>query len=130
MADPLEALLVSSAELNRNLLATILARWVRIDRDSGDIIPLQGWNDLRPRQRILIFLLATKAAVALDLRATEALSPTELATASGMPPGTVKRELREMLGGRLVAQDTDGRYSVPAFALEQVKTIVGGAESG
>lgn len=130
MSDPLEALLVSGAEVNRQLLAAILSHWVRIDRDTGEVIPSEGFERLRPRQRILVFLIASKAVAALNLRPSEGLSPTEVTTQSGMPSGTVKRELREMLAARLIAQDAEGRYFVPAFALERVKTVVGGGKGG
>lgn len=130
MTDPLESLLVSNEEVNRELLAITLADRVRIDRDTGEIIPLPGWNTLRPRQRILAFLLAGRAAVALDVMSVASFLPRQVISGTGVPAGTVKRELREMIADRLVSQESSRAYYIPGFALERAAAIVRGDVDG
>ena len=65
MNDELEALVVSKKELDRKLLADILSPYVRLDRDDCDIDTLEAWLGLGTDLKILVYLLARKAMVAL-----------------------------------------------------------------
>ena len=125
MADPLEKLLVRAEDLNRDLLGRVLEGRVRIDADTGRIVPGQGWAKLSPRRRILLYLLARKAATALGILAEgETAGPKVVETDTGVKAGTVRRSLRELLDEGLLAQDAKRGYYVPPYALEQVSALI------
>lgn len=125
MTDPLEKLVVRPEELNRDLLAGVLEKRLRIDAESGAIVPGQGWARLSPRRRILLYLLGRKAATALGiLREGEPALPKAVENGTGVKAGTVRRSLRELLDEGLLAQDAKRGYYVPPYALEQVSALV------
>jgi hypothetical protein len=125
MSDPLERLVVRPEELNRDLLARVLEKRLRIDAESGGIVPGQGWAKLSPRRRILLYFLGRKAATALGiLREGEPALPKVVEGGTGVKAGTVRRSLRELLDEGLLAQDAKRGYYVPPYALEQVTALV------
>lgn len=124
MDDPLQRLLVSAKEVNRELLASLLHRWVAIDQETGAIMPTAEWDQLDARRKALIYLLARKAALALAIDiGGEAAGARTVELATGMKGGTVRRVLRELFNERLVAQDSDAGYVVPSYALEKVRAM-------
>ena len=125
MTDELEALVVSGKDVDRKLVADILAPYVRLDKDVLNIRPLEAWNELKAQPKILIYLLSRKAMLALDFSLiAEGGTPSEVANDTGLKQGTVNPALRGLLGDRLVAQDKDGRYFIPNHAIERVKALI------
>jgi len=130
MTDPLDRLLVTSDQVSREMLAEVLENRIAIDPGTGAVIPLQGWHMLTARQRILLFLLGTKAALLKGILGAEGAGPTAIAAATGVPKGTVGRILRELAAERLLAQMAGGAYYVPVYAAQQVKDVVLGEGNG
>lgn len=120
----LEQLLVSSKEINRGLVADLLEPFVRIDPDACEIVPTASWGRLSNESKSLIYLLARKAMVALDLPVgTEGATPQEIEKATGVLGNSLRPVLKRLLGQRLVSK-ADGRYYVPNYGLETARTYL------
>lgn len=127
MSEELEALIVSGKELDQKLVAGLLRPYLRLDKDECSIRPIEGWNGLRASMKILIYLLARKAMVALKFEIQEeSTSVTEVVRDTGVKEGTVKPALRKMLSDRLIAQSKDKKYFVPNYSIEKVKMLLDG----
>lgn len=126
MNEELESLLVSGSEVDKKLVHDILSPFLRIDKETCDIRPMSSWSDLRAKTRILLYLIARKAMVALGLPlAEEKASATEIMQKTGMRKGTVNPALRSLLeDDRLLEQSEDRKYYVPNHAIERVKAII------
>ena len=85
--DPLLALVIDAAEVDRQRIAEALTGVLSIDK-GGRVIPSLPFNSLNSSQKILAFLLGRKVASLLKLSDGEAVSPQEIAQDSGMPRGT------------------------------------------
>ena len=117
----LEELLVSSKDINRGLVADLLEPFTRIDADACEIVPTSSWPRLSNESKSLIYLLARKAMVALDLPVgTEGATPQEIERATGVLGNSLRPVLKRLLDQRLVHK-ADGRYYVPNHALENAK---------
>jgi len=123
MENPLEKLLVSHVELDRELVATILADLVRIDKDTGEIRFTMDGAKLSNKLRILTYLLARKAAKALNLVPEEPISSSELTSQLGISGGSLRGQLSLLNGERLIDK-REGKYFVPNYSVEQVKTLI------
>jgi hypothetical protein len=130
--DPLGTLLVDVAALDRQAIAEALQDYVGIDRATHGVVTRPGFIELSSRQKILAILLGRKAAALLGTTTKEGISPSDVATSSGIPHGTAKRVLRELIEDRLVSQDTGSLYHLahhqvePAIAeLSRIKVPAG-----
>lgn len=121
----LEDLIVSGRELDKKLVAEILAPYVQLDKDKCTIRPTEGWTGLSNHQKVLIYLLAKKAMVALgfDL-STEGATASEVIADTGVKSGTAHPALRKLLGNRLIDQSQDKRYFIPSYAIAQIKSLL------
>lgn len=125
MNDELEELVVSGKDLDRRLVASMLSPYLRLDRDECAIRPLASWSNLQANSKILLYLLARKAMVALDFPLDiEGATTTEVINNTGIKEGTVKPALRRLLGDNIIAQSKDRRYFVPNYAIERIKSIL------
>lgn len=125
MNDELESLVVNGKDMDRRLVAEILAPYVRLDKDGCNIRPLESWNNLEARAKILLYLLSRKAMLALNFGLPiEGATAGEVVADTGMKKGTVNPRLRWLLSDRLIDQAKDGRYFVPNHAIERVKTML------
>jgi hypothetical protein len=121
----LEDLIVSGAELDKKLVAEILAPYVQLDKGECTIRPTERWMELSNDQKILVYLLARKAMVALgfDL-ATEGATASEVVAETGVKRGTAHPALRKLLGNRIVSQSRDKRYFISTYAIAQIKSML------
>lgn len=126
MNDELENLLISGKETDKKLIAEVLSPYLRIDKDTCDIRPSSAWGELRAYMKILLYLLARKAMIALGLDLPEeSASATEIMLNTGLKKGTVNPALRTLYEDRIVEQSKERRYYIPNHAIERVKAIVG-----
>jgi hypothetical protein len=119
----LEDLLVSGQDIDQELVAGILARILRIDKDSCTIRPQEGWRKISNEARILSYLLARKAMRALGMAVErEGAPPSEIIGATGIPQGSVYPSLKGLYERRPQMVDKDGssRYFVPGWAVDVV----------
>ena len=122
----LRDLLVDRAELDQQLLAEVLAPFVGIDGQRAEVVPGEGWTRLAPDAKILVFLLARKAMVALpevDV-SVEGAAPKEIERDAGIKGGTLRPKLVRLRKEGLLAQDDDGRYFVPTHAVHRAKSLI------
>lgn len=123
--EELEKLLVSGKELDKKLVAEILEPYLRIDKETCDIRPLNTWNNLLAYVRILLYLIARKAMIALELPLPEEkASATEIMQKTGLRKGTVNPALRKLFQDRVIEQSEDKKYYIPNYALERVKSMI------
>lgn len=121
MDDALEALVVSERKLDRNLVAEILAPYVRLDKDTNNISPLEAWLGLGTDLRILVYLIARKAMVILQFGLeSERANASEVARDTNLKLGAVTPILRKMYAEGIVDRAKDHRYFVPNDAIERV----------
>lgn len=121
----LEDLVVDVREVDRELVATLLAPYLRIDRASCAIVPQPGWLAVPNEARVLLYLVARKAMRALDLDLPqEAASPLEIERATGIPGGSVRPALKRLLKARLVERDLGVGYIVPNYAMLRARAYV------
>lgn len=125
MTNELEALVVSGKEMDRKLVADMLEPYLRLDKDTCSIRPLESWYALKAYLKILLYLVARKAMMALDFNLPlEAASAGDVANNTGLKTGTVNPALRGLLDDRVVNQDDEGRYFVPNHAIEKIKSML------
>lgn len=122
----LEDLVVSGEELDQKLVAEILEPYLRLDKDKCGIRPTEGWLRLSEEQKILVYLLARKAMVALNFGLTaEGATASEVVQETGVKKGTAHPALRKLLlVDRFLEQSQDGRYSVTNYAIPQIKSML------
>ena len=121
MDDALEALVVGEKKLDRKMLADILSPYVRLDRDTSNISPLEAWLGLGTDLRVLVYLLARKAMILLrfDLEAERATA-SEIARNTNLKQDAVNPLLRKMYAEGILDRSKGRRYFVPDDAIERV----------
>lgn len=125
MNEELEALVVSETELDQELVAGILSPYVRLDKDACDIRPLEAWLGLGTDLRILVYLLARKAMVALGFGSeAEGATASEIALDMNLEQDTVNSVLRKMRSEGALDRAKDRRYFVPNHAVERIKGMI------
>ena len=131
MAD-LEDLLVDAAQLDRALLSELLGAYVGIDAAAAGVVPKEGWARLNSDLKILVYLLARKAMVALDAvdLEVEGALPKVIEEHTGVKGGTLRPKLVRMKGEGLLSQDEGKGYFVPTHAVLRVKEQIETARSG
>jgi len=120
MDDALEALVVSEKKLDRNLVADILSPYVKLDRDTSNISPLEAWLGLGTDTKILVYLLARKAMMLLRFGLEEGATASEVARDTNLKLGAVNPLLRKMYAEGILDRSKDRRYFVPNDAIERV----------
>lgn len=121
----LDELVVSGAELDKELLSTLLFPFVRLDKDDSSVRPTSRWKNLNQQQQILLYLLARKAMSALpdfNLDEEEA-APSLIGEATGAGK-SARGQLSALLKKKLVNRTQSGKYYVPNYALEAVKEVI------
>ena len=121
----LEDLLVDEEQLNEELLANTVGKYVNIGKDSGDLIPTEAYNDLNSKEKVVVALLAQKARFELDMVEEEWLAPAVLSELSGVKKGTIYPAVRD-LADEGVVRDEDGEYMIPSVKIEQAKEYLTG----
>jgi hypothetical protein len=121
----LEELVVDAREIDRELVATFLKPYLRIDGPTCGILPQEGWAEIPNEARVLLYLVARKAMVALNLPVPqEGASPQEIERATGIPGGSVRPALKRLLKGKLVERDLAHGYIVPNYAMLRARSYV------
>ena len=121
----LEELVVDAREVDRELVASFLKPYLRIDREACAILPQPAWTEVPNEARVLLYLVARKAMRALDLPiADEAATPLEIERATGIPGGSVRPALKRLLKARLVERQLDVGYIVPNYATLRARLYV------
>lgn len=122
--DPLSRLVVDQDEVNRELLAELLADKVTIDPHGGTFaFKHRVRKELRKANVILIALLARKALVLLGAEVDETVKPRELEAHTGIRGGTLRPILKKLTDEGVVLRES-GEYKVPNHSLEAVTDLL------
>jgi hypothetical protein len=121
--DPLRELLVNEEELTRTDLAAALRPYVRMT-ENGQLMPTAEFDRLSALARAACVLLAFRAQHALGIRETSTASPSDVEAASGMPGGTVRPKLSQLVNDRLAIRSRDG-YEIPLHAMRRTAELIG-----
>ncbi len=127
MSDPLSPLLVDIADLDRNLLAGVLLPYLQIDRTTVGIVPVEpAWRETTNETKVLLYLLARRAMLALGFTPYAEVTPVEIERATGMPGNSVRPALKRLLHAGHTERTANGLYTIPAHRLRRVMGFVGG----
>jgi hypothetical protein len=124
MNNEFESILVSGAEIDKKLVAEILEPYLRIDKDTHAIRPLSTWDNLTAHIKILLFLVARKAMLALNFITEESASATEIMQETGMIKNTVNPALKGLRDKKIVSQTKERKYYIPNTSIEKVKGLI------
>ena len=119
MSATLDDLLEDRDEVDLSVAAGVLQRVLRIDRSSGEVRTLKEFDGLSGNGKVCALALGYRAAVALGKREGNGFKAGELETWSGMPRGTVAREIATLAGERLLVKKGRGIYDLPAHAVQK-----------
>ncbi len=123
MTDPLDELFVDEEQtMSSELLVSVLKTFVQLTAGGG-IHFLPPFYKLGTTVKILVALLAKKALARKVETVTESTNPKELQGLTGLSVGSVNPTLRNLANRRLVIA-IQGAYTVPAFAMTQIKEIL------
>ena len=119
--DDLEALVIGEKQLDRKLVADILAPYVRLDRNTRNISPMEAWLGLGTDLKILVYLIARKAMMLLRFGLeAERATANEIADDTNLKLDAVNRLLRNMYAEGLLERSKGRRYFVPDDVLDRV----------
>lgn len=123
MIDPLEQLIKSGTEVDRELLSTVLIDLVWLDKDSHEVRFTREGTRLSKKLQILTYLMGRKAARALGFVSEEPISSKELTSKLGMSGGSLRGQLSIFSKERLI-DSKNGKYWIPNYATESVKALL------
>ncbi len=118
--NPLKELLISQTEFNRGELLEVLRNFIRVDIETGQIIPISDYAYLTTWQQIVVMLLGTKALKALGKRDGETMSPKELSEMSGINYNSVRSYLSQLCAKKMVAK-ASSEYYIPNYNIEKIR---------
>ena len=121
--NPLGILLADEKEIDAQLLARLLRRFIMIGKESGKIIPRSDFASLPEKDKILVFLVARKAAVAIGVAAEEGATSIDISQGTGVNYNSVRGYLSQFLKENLV-QVGNSKYFVPSHAIPQIEERV------
>jgi len=116
---PLQGLVVDGDAIRDEILAGLLRDRVQLAAPNG-IVFRSTAVPLSVRSRVLIGILGGAALHRLGHRRFVSVSPKELEDLIGVPGGTVRPALRELVSRRLVRAE-NGRYQIPSYAIDDVR---------
>jgi len=117
-SDPLERIIVDKDDINHDRLADALENVLSVDRETGDIVTREGYQDLDNNAKFVARLLARRAALEKDIIETSELGESASGFADRMGPteSTIKNY------GSLDFVDNDeshGGYYIKGYAIGQ-----------
>lgn len=105
-------------------LEATLTPYLRFDWTSLAIVPRARWAEATAEQKVLLYLLARRAMVALELVPSDYASSIHIERQIGMPGGTVRPALMKLTRQRLVVK-VPGGYRIPEYAVSEIAARFG-----
>jgi hypothetical protein len=124
--DPLDDLVVKTEEVegeNRKILAKILIPHIQIDPEKGTIYFIKQPSNLNTKEQVLIVILAKLAMAQKNQDITPITTPKEIEEISGLPGGTVRPKLSDLLKGKIIEKSSVGYY-IEARNLYKARAIL------
>ncbi len=123
--EKLDSLFVSGKELDEELLVNILSPFLKIDQDSGSMVPNERWLKINNEMKIILYLVSRKARMVHKLKIdNEGANPLEIEKDTGIKGGSLRPKLKTLLEQKIVDKADNSRYYVPNYSLIRVKSII------
>ena len=121
--DALDELIVNEDQKpDSDLLAGILKNYVRFSQN-GEILFAENFTDLQQWKKVLVYLLARKAAVIKKLvQLKECAAPLEISNKIFIPAGNISKFLNREL--KSIVKEQKKCYFVPNYNLLKCKEIL------
>lgn len=113
--DPLDAIFDTPEKLEgelREKLANMLIPFAKIDNTNGTFHSQKDWTKLNAKQKILIFLLARLALATINPKFQNGVAPKDIERETGLPGGTIRPKIMELVEERLVHKTKESLYLV------------------
>ncbi len=111
--------ILDDEEFDRKLLAKAIEPYIRIGKESKDILFLDKFDNLTNKDKVLVYLLAQK--VLDDLENQDSLVfPQSISSGLGVNDNTVRSVLRRLRQSDLVKKRDGGNYEIPNYRIEEV----------
>lgn len=117
----MEKLLIEE-DLDKKQLYEILEKFVRINKSNGEIVFTSEFSKQSTKNQILLFLLARKASMELELLENEFANPKLLSEKTGLNPNSVRSYLSQLENSKLIAKNKSN-YFVPNYNLAKIKEM-------
>ncbi len=125
-SDPLDELVTKAKVVegeHRLLLAELLKPHVRIDPDTGKIYFTNHPPKLNTKQHVLVYLLAKLALAQKNSEYTSVATTRDVEENTGLPGGTVRPKLSELLKDKIISK-TEAGYLIEAANLFRAKALL------
>lgn len=111
--------LLDDEDFDRELLVNTIEPYVKIGRNSKDVIFRDRFEELTNKEKIIIYLLAKKGLE--DLTGSDHLEfPQTIASSTNVNSNTVRTILNRLKKDDLVKKRSGGNYEVPNYRVEEV----------
>lgn len=125
--DPLEQIFVRTEQVEgeqRALLAQLILPFASVNPETGDVYFKATADELlNAKQKILVYLLCRLAlASKAETSFSKYVSPKEIEIATGLPGGTVRPKLSQLVSEDKVVVKSGEGYVVPASFLNQIRS--------
>jgi hypothetical protein len=127
-ADPLAELLVDSKTVDKTRIATALKGKVAVDAETGRVVLQAGFRSLDLRQKALAFLLGRKVAVLLGTSEVERATSSEVASGTGVPPGSARPTMSSLVQEHRVTR-VESSYELSAAQVDYAIDALSSASS-
>lgn len=118
--DPLDVIFDTPEELEgvkRERLAKMIAPFAVIDPENGTFFTKTAWNNLKSKQKVLVYLLARLALSTRNPEFPKAVNHKDVEQDTELPGGTVRPMVSELVKDRVVHRDKSGSYYVRSSSM-------------
>lgn len=123
-----ELFITANEALDKKLIKDTLIQYIKINPESGEVIPDTNFYPLANLNKILLYLLARKVLFIKEkLPEGEEVGPTDISNALGIPAGSVKSTLHNASKGILVS--VKGKYKIPNYSINKAIDILSSSNS-
>ncbi len=120
----IQSLFVDEKEVGEEILYEAISPFIRFGKESNSVIFTPEYYELGNREKVLVYLLALKAAGFLGLTSVgESASPKAISAATGVTYNSIKPILSGLAKNGLLARE-GGRYSVPNHNILRIKEMM------
>jgi hypothetical protein len=125
--DPLEQVFIRTEQVEgeqRAFLAQLIIPYALINPATGDVYMKSTTDELNAKQKIFIYLLCRLALSSLpDSSYSSSVSPKEIELTTHIPGGTVRPNLLQLVGEKVVLKSGEGYY-IPSAFLSRAKNVL------
>jgi RNA-binding protein YhbY len=116
--------IIDDEEFDRKLLAESIEPYVRIGKESKDVLFLDKFSNLTNKNKVLVYLLAQKVREDLDEQ-NHLVFPDKISSDLGINDNTVRSVLKRLRQSDLVKKRSGNNYEIPNYRVEEVVEELG-----